>query len=196
MEKDFALDLIKKRRSVFPKLYSTKKVDDQIIEEMLEAARWAPTHKLTEPWKFIVFTDDGLKKLADFQAELYKKISTVKGEYIEANYAKLKTKPLKCSHIIGIGMVRDKKKSIPEVEEISAVACAVQNMSLVAANHGIGCYWGTGGVTYYDESKTFFGLGKDDRFLGFLFVGHLDGEWPKPGRRRPLEEKVFWVRNA
>lgn len=51
-----ALDLIKRRRSVFPKQYSDTPVDRKVLEEMLEAARWAPTHNITEPWKFVVFS--------------------------------------------------------------------------------------------------------------------------------------------
>jgi hypothetical protein len=50
------LELIKRRRSVFPKQYSDKLVDRKVLEEMLEAARWAPTHNITEPWKFVVFS--------------------------------------------------------------------------------------------------------------------------------------------
>ncbi len=58
------LELIQRRRSIFPKQYSSKPVARKILEEMLEAARWAPTHRLTEPWEFTVFeSSDGRKKL-------------------------------------------------------------------------------------------------------------------------------------
>jgi nitroreductase len=189
------LELLRKRRSVYPKLYGNEVVEDHIINEMLEAARWAPTHRLTEPWKFTVFTGDGLDKLGHFQAELYKEVSSSKDEFNEAQYLKLKEKPSRCSHVIAIGMIRDPKRSVPEVEEIAAVSCSVQNMSLVATEYGVGSYWGTGGITYYEEAKEFFGLKKDDRLMGFFFVGKLDAEWPKPGRRKSLEEYVSWVRN-
>ncbi len=194
MNPEQANELIRKRRSIYPPLYSGEKVDDAIIEQMLENANWAPTHALTEPWRFTVFTGEGLKKLADFQSELYKKLSTADGSFDEKKYQKLHDKPLLCSHIIGIGMKRDPKKKIPEVEEIEATACAVQNMYLTAAAYGVGCYWGTGGITYKDEAKAFFGLGEEDKFLGFLFVGMpKEGKWPE-GRRRPVAEKVQWVK--
>lgn len=194
MNPEQANELIRKRRSIYPPLYSGEKVDDAIIEQMLENANWAPTHALTEPWRFTVFTGEGLKKLADFQSELYKKLSTADGSFDEKKYQKLQDKPLLCSHIIGIGMKRDPKKKIPEVEEIEATACAVQNMYLTAAAYGVGCYWGTGGITYKDEAKAFFGLGEEDKFLGFLFVGMpKEGKWPE-GRRRPVAEKVQWVK--
>ena len=72
-------ELIRSRRSVFPKDYTGEKVDDAIIQQLLENANWAPTHKLTEPWRFVVFTGEGLKKLADFQSECYKQVAKAKG---------------------------------------------------------------------------------------------------------------------
>ena len=102
-------------------------------------------------------------------------------------------KPLMASHIIAIGMHRDPKASIPEVEETGAVAAAVQNMYLTATAHGVGCYWGSGGITYKKEANEFFGLGAEDRLLGFMYVGNLKSDkWPQ-GRRKPIEDKVTWV---
>ena len=49
------LNISQQRRSIFPKQYSTKPVPRHIVEEMLESSRWAPTHKLTEPWEYIIY---------------------------------------------------------------------------------------------------------------------------------------------
>ncbi|MFP4505181.1 MAG: nitroreductase [Cyclobacteriaceae bacterium] len=186
--------LIRKRRSIYPAIYSGDKVDDKIIEQMLENANWAPTHALTEPWRFTVFSGEGLKKLADFQSELYKKVSTATGNFDEKKYHKLQENPLLCSHIMAIGMQRDPKEKVPEIEEIEATACAVQNMYLTAAAYGVGCYWGSGGITYMEEAKAFFDLGPEDKLLGFLYIGMpKEGKWPE-GRRKPIQEKVRWVR--
>jgi nitroreductase len=186
-------ELIRRRRSIYPPLYSGETVDQKIIEQMLENANWAPTHGLTEPWRFRVFTGAGLQKLADFQAELYKKTSLAKGDFDEKKCQKLYEKPLQCSHVIAIGMKRDVRKKIPEIEEVEATACAVQNMYLTATAYGVGCYWGTGGVTYLEEAKPFFDLEEEDKLLGFLFVGMpKEGQWPE-GRRGPIAEKVQWV---
>ncbi|MGW8121800.1 nitroreductase family protein [Roseivirga echinicomitans] len=185
--------LLRNRRSIYPAMYSDVPVEDAIIKAMLENANWAPTHRLTEPWRFVVFKGEGLKKLAAFQSELYKELSTKAGNFEASKFEKLAAKPLLASHIIAIGMKRDPKAGVPEIEEISAVACAVQNMYLTATAHGIGCYWGTGGVTYKEEAKSFFGLGAEDKLLGFLYVGNLKTDkWPA-GKRGPIEEKVSWV---
>lgn len=185
-------DLIKNRRSIYPNMYTGEPVADEIIHQMLENANWAPTHKISEPWRFVVFKGEGLKKLADFQAELYKKVTSADGTFKEDNYEKLSKKPLSASHVIAIGMHRDEKERLPEIEEVEAVACAVQNMYLTAAAYDIGCYWGSGGITYFEEAKSFFGLGEKDKLLGFFYVGTPKIKPPK-GRRKPIEQKVDWV---
>ncbi|NNF21386.1 MAG: nitroreductase [Saprospiraceae bacterium] len=184
--------LIRKRRSVYPKNYSEEMVDNRIIREMLENGNWAPTHRLTEPWRFTVFEGEGLKTLADFQASQFKLNSEKQGTFTESKYLKLKNKPLACSHIIAIGMRRDPAESVPEIEEVAAVSCAVQNMWLTASAHGIGCYWSTGGVTYDPTALDFFGLTKVDKLLGFLMIG-MPSIQPKASRRGPISDKVTWV---
>jgi nitroreductase len=186
--------LIRQRRSTLPPDYSGERVGDETIQHMLENANWAPTHRLTEPWRFVVFTGEGLRKLAAFQAECYRKVTVADGTFSEDRYQGLLTKPMQSSHIISVGMKRDEKKSVPEIEEAGAVFCAVQNMYLTATAYGIGCYLSTGGITYFEEAKKFFGLGAEDRLLGFLHVGMPRGA-ARQGRRKPVNEKVVWVRN-
>ncbi len=185
-------ELILFRRSVFPKDYTGEKVDDAIIKQLLENANWAPTHKLTEPWRFMVFTGEGLKKLVDFQSECYKQVTQANHSFDEGRYQGLKTKPFDSSHIIAVGMKRDEKKSLPEWEEIGAVFCAIENIYLTATAYGIGCYLSTGGITNFEEAKPFFGLGKEDKLLGFIHVG-IPKTTPSPGRRKPIDEKVKWI---
>lgn len=184
---------IRFRRSIFPKMYSGEQVPEEVIKEMLENANWAPTHKFTEPWRFTVFSGDGLRKLADHLAETYKKHAEANNEFDSIKHEKFKTKALLCSHVISLGMKRN--SSIPEFEEVSAVACAAQNMMLTASSHAVGCYWTTGGFQFYDEAKYFFGLEQEDKLLGFLFIGipKKDLKAPK-GFRKPIEDKVQWVK--
>lgn len=140
-----------------------------------------------------MFTGDGLKSLANFQSELYREKS---GDNFDQNkFDKLALKPTQCSHVISIGMKRQIKGKIPEIEEVEAVACAVQNMYLSATTYGIGAYWGSGGITYLEEAKPFFGLEAEDKLLGFFFMGYPRIAWPQNGKRKPIQDKVVW-RNA
>lgn len=184
-------DLIRNRRSTFPKQFdTTRKVDDAIVRQVVENATWAPNHGHTEPWRFVVFTGEGLNKLAQFQSELYKQEA---GEnFKEATYQSLQNNPLKASHVIALCMKRDPNKKFPEVEEVAAVSCAVQNMYLTVTAYGVGGYWTTGGVTYKPSAKSFFGLGEDDKLLGFFYIAHIATPSPE-GKRKPVEEKSEWI---
>lgn len=187
--------IIRNRRSQFVAQFKEDDpVDDRIILEMLENANWAPTHKLTEPWRFVVFSGEGLQRLAEFQSSLYKVRSEKTGKYSEATYTKFKENPLKASHIIAIGMKRDLRANLPEMEEVAAVAMAVQNMYLTASAHGLAAYWGTGRPTFWPEAKSFFGLEEEDMLMGFFYVAKpASDRWPE-GKRKPISEKVAWVR--
>lgn len=184
--------LVRGRRSVFPAHYTGDPIDEAIIKDILAHATWAPTHKRTEPWRFTVFMKDGLARLAELQAACYKKVTEADGTFREERYKGLQTKPFQSACIVAIGMKRDEKKSVPEVEELGAVFCAIENMYLSAAAHGLGCYLSTGGVTYFEEAKAIFGLGADDRLIGFFHLG-IPREWPAAKERKPLDEVVRWV---
>lgn len=192
MNPDLFNELVRNRRSVFPdQLMPGKKADDEIIKEILVNATWAPNHGQQQPWQFTVFTGEGLKKLASFQSELYKQEAG--DQFKEITYNKLLQNPLKASHIIAIGMKRTTTKNIPEIEDIEAVACAVQNIYLSVAAYGLGGYWTTGGITYNEKAKSFFGLGEQDRLLGFFYIGHV--ALPSTGATRlPMGQKVFWIK--
>ena len=67
-------ELIKDRRTIYPEQYTDRKVHRELIEKILNNAIWAPTHGMTQPWRFKVFVNDGLKKLSDFQSNLYSEL--------------------------------------------------------------------------------------------------------------------------
>jgi nitroreductase len=184
--------LVRERRSVFPAHYTGESIDEAIVRDILTHPTWAPTHKRTEPWRFTVFMKEGLARLAEMQAECYRKVTEADGSFREERYKGLQTKPFQSACIIAVGMKRDEKKSVPEVEEIGAVFCALQNMYLSATAHGLGCYLSTGGITYFEEAKPLFGLGPEDRLIGFFHLG-VPKEWPSPKERKPLEEVTRWV---
>ncbi|MEO6229359.1 MAG: nitroreductase [Ferruginibacter sp.] len=184
--------LIRERRSVFPAQFDTsRKVADEIIQQILINATWAPNHGQTEPWFFKVFTGNGLQQFATIQSSLYKEFA---GEsFKQEKYLKLLQQPLLASHIVSIGMKRTATKQIPEIEDIEAVACAVQNIYLSVSAYGLGGYWTTGGATYFEQSKYHFGLQEADKLLGFFYIGYIAIPSPK-ANRAPIETKTAWVR--
>ncbi|MFN3940234.1 MAG: nitroreductase [Chitinophagales bacterium] len=183
--------LIRHRRSVKPAHFNGEVVPDDIIAQMLENARWAPTHALTQPWRFTVIGGNGLQTFATLQQKLYTE-STPSEMFNQNKFEKLATAVLQSSHIILVGMQRQITENLPEWEEIAAVAAAVQNMLLTAAAYHIGAYWSTGGMTKHPDIKKLMGLGEKDKCLGMLHVGMLSVEMPDQPRQ-PIADKIQWV---
>ena len=185
--------VIRNRRSLKPMKMSSKKIDNNIIETILENANHAPSHGQTEPWRFIVFTCDGKRKLSEFQSELYKE-KMLGEDFKQVKFDQLIQNPIGVSHIIAICMKRQESEKLPEIEEIEAVACAVQNMHLTATCFGISALWSSGFPTYTEEVKPFLNLSEKDKCLGFFYLGYSEnGEWPKL-EKRPISEKVTWIK--
>jgi len=184
--------LMASRRAVFTTQFvAGKTIPDEIVWQLLENANWAPTHKRTEPWRFVVFTGQGLQKLAEFQASRYRQ--TAGAAFKPEKAEKLLRTPGECSHVIALGMKRSLQTAIPEIEEIAAVACAVQNIWLSAGAYGLGGYWSTGGVNYDEAAKGFFQLGPQDRLMGFFYLGYVRVA-SAAGSRNPVTDKTIWVR--
>ena len=183
-------NIIKERRTIFPEFYSSRKIHKEMVENMLNNAIWAPNHGMTQPWRFTVFMEEGRQKLADFQSNLYQEKH--KDNFNEHKFNKLKNRPLQSSVVIAVAMTPDKKGKIKEIEEVEATACAVQNILLTATAYGLGSFWSSGGITYEEETKAFLGLDKNDKCLGFIYLGYPENEWPK-SQRRPIEYLSNWV---
>lgn len=182
-------ELIRSRRSVYPNQYSGEKVPDEIILEALENANCAPNHGKTEPWRFILFKEESLLKLAQFQADLYK-MTTAPGLFKPTKYQKFFDKANNSSHIIAIVHHRNEPNKIPLIEEYEAIGCAVQNFHLTISSKGLGGYWSTGGV-YNEEMKAFLQLAPNQNCFGLFYIG-VPNVIPKPRERGALQDKVKW----
>jgi nitroreductase len=183
-------NLIRSRRSVSPEKYTDRKVHREQIELILTNATWAPTHGLTQPWRFKIFQEEGLKKLGEFLPELYK-AKTNEELFKQAKYDRLKERTEKVSAIVMICMERDKTGKIAEIEEIEAVACAVQNMMLTCTAYGLGCFWSSPKYIYTSEMNEFLKLDAHDKCLGIFYIGYTTEDWPK-SHRKPLEYVTEW----
>ena len=192
---DNILDLMQQRRSMGLSRLKPDPVDRKIIEQMLEAANWAPSHEDTEPWRFTVFTGQGREKLADlFAAAIQNDIANgrpMKGNDLEGVRKRAFAAPV----WISIGMTpktnEDGSLRMSEHEELMAVACAMQNLHLMAQAHGIAGLWHSKGTSVHQVVAQGLGLANPSRLLGFFMCGWPATEW-LIGSRRPITEKVVW----
>ena len=181
------LDIIKKRRSVFPVQYNDKPITKSDIDKILEAANWAPNHKKTEPWRFKVLMGNSKIKLGKFLSNKYEETEE---RPKQIKIKKLKENPAKAAAIIAICMQKDLDGRLPEWEEVAATSMAVQNMWLCCTEMNIGSYWSSPGLIKYMDD--FFDLREGEKCLGFFYMGYYDEELPEVGRK-PIEEKVQWL---
>lgn len=186
------LDIIKKRRSIDPDDYTGEIVPTFIIDEMLEAANWAPTHGFTEPWRFIVYNKEHLQDFGNIHANLYKS-ETATAQFLEKKYEKIKNRAQQCSHVIVCINKRGDKSNIPEIEETAATSAAIENMLLIATAHNVGTFWSTGGMCYHPKMREALGYGEQDMVLGFIYVGKYDlAKHPEGKRMSDWKTKVTW----
>ncbi len=182
--------LIKDRRTIYPEQFSGRKVQREQIETILNAAIWAPTHGNTQPWRFQVFTENDKEKLADFLAETYLKL-TPKEKQNDQKLAKMINRPKLASAVIAVWMKRDEAEKISELEEIEAVACAIQNMHLTATAYGLGAFWSTPKIMHSAEMNSFLSIGEKDKCIGLFYLGYPAIDWPK-SHRKPIEYLTRW----
>lgn len=185
---DLINHLIRTRRSIFSPDYIEKEIPRDVIETIVQNANYAPTHRLTQPWRFTIFRGDGLTKLADFFGENYR-AQTTPETFVEAKYDAARNKILKASCVLALNMELHTDK-VPEWEEVAAVSCAVENMWLTTTAMGIGAYWSSPGNP--DALRVFLNLEPNQKCLGLFYMGyHNAGE--KPAVRKPINEKLTWV---
>lgn len=185
-------DLIRNRRTIFPEQFSERKVHKEQIELLLNNAQWAPTHGNTQPWRFHVFMEDGLTTLSQFLGNTYLQLTPTEQQN-DAKLAKLIRRPLLSSAVIAVSMKRQDEEKIMEIEEIEAVACAVQNIHLSCTAYGIGGFWSTPKLIYSTEMNAFLELGEKDKCLGLFYIGYPGIEWPENAHRKPIEYNTKWI---
>ncbi|MDL2142579.1 nitroreductase family protein [Flavobacterium tructae] len=184
---------IRNRRSVYANQFIKGELPDQLLEEILTNATWAPTHKMTEPWRFIVFRGKYLKKYGEYMAHYYKDFYTeLSPEDQKDKLSYLENYPLNAACMIGVVLVKNTKIDLPEWEEIAAVSSAVQNIALTCHAHKMGSYWSTKGVAIDYVAK--FGLSENEKSLGLLYLGYYpEALKPSKKKRTPLSKKVVYL---
>lgn len=184
-------ELIRNRRTIYPEQFSERKVHKDQIELILNNAQWAPTHGNTQPWRFHVFMEDGLQRLSSFLGKTYLEL-TNKEDQNDLKLAKLIRRPLLSSTVIAVSMKRQAEEKIIEIEEIEAVACAIQNMHLSCTAYGLGGFWATPKLIYSEKMNSFLGLETKDKCLGLFYIGYPAIDWPE-SHRKPLEYNTQWI---
>jgi nitroreductase len=181
-------DIIVRRRSVFPVSYTSEEIPVAVIKQILDSANYAPTHKMTEPWRFTVYRKEGKTNFGKELARLYKE-STPAHQFLQKKYDSITEKANQSGAIIALNAQLHPEK-LPEWEEIAALACAVQNMALTAEALNVGAYWSSPGMIA--ELKDYLNLGEQEKCFGLFYMGYHN-EKPRSASRTPIDHKVKWI---
>ncbi|MCG8324155.1 MAG: nitroreductase [Thiotrichales bacterium] len=177
-EADILKTLILNRRSI--NRYREDKVPAELVRSALDAAVWAPNHRLTEPWRFYLLGEETKQKICALNSNI---VAENNGE------AAGKMKYGKWMSIPGWLAVTCQVAEDPlqQQEDYAACCCVIHNLSLLLWSQGIGMKWTTGDVIRDDR---FYDLIWVDRtvetVVGLFWYGYPD-ESPS-GARRPAAE--------
>ncbi len=142
-------DVIYGRRSV--REYSDKKIDDDVIKEILDAAMWAPSGVNIQPWYYVVIkSKEGLEKIT----ELMEEVAIKNKSHLEERFSKYPDVIKNTLNFIAklgnaptvILVFRDKKDysyALPDDGVVQSISASVENLILSAYDHGISSCWMT-----------------------------------------------------
>ena len=155
------------------KVYASEPVDRATLEELVELARWAPNHHLTNPWRFRVLgpqTIAALKQAAPHAVERLSRAPT----------------------LVSVSVVHAGNDPIEDEEDLLATGCATYALLLGAHARGLAAYWGTPDVLRTDAGRALAGFADDEHAVALVFLGtaRVDKSTPE---RAPVADVIRYL---
>lgn len=175
-------EIILGRRTVHS--YKNQKIDHQLILDCLETAKYAPNHRMTNPFRFTLLGPKSREGL--FQIALDNK-----GDVDQKTSEKLRQKVMNPSHCCIISQVISPNEKVQK-EDYATLSCVIQNISLILWEQNIGTKWSTGGMM---QSPKIYDLAQIDpnveKVEGIFWMGIPDvvpEAFPRPDLNSILKE--------
>lgn len=165
-------DAIRTRRT--HKRFGSEPLPRETIEALLELARYAPNHHLTQPWRFRVLGPEALTRLKD-----------VGGAKEAAKLDRAPTLVVVSARLTG--------ETLQDEEDLLATAAGLYAVLLGADARGLASYWRTPGVLRTPAGRAAVGVGDGERVVGLLHLGPRAGD-PPAKEREPVEAYVEFLR--
>ena len=165
-----ALELIKTRRSV--RSYQDRSIPEDLLERLLEAARWAPSARNLQPWKLVVVRDEQRRKALAEAAHGQRFVE--KAPVILAAVAVDPERMMSCE--------------VPAYAVDTAIA--VDHLTLAAADEGLGTCW----ICAFEQDRVRQILNVPDscKVVALLPVGYPADAPPSHRSRKPIEELICY----
>ena len=167
--------------------YKDDPVPREVLDRMLDAAVWAPNHRLTEPWRFLVTARGSQARRT--VADLAYNFSM--GRNNNASLAEtMKQSVLDPPYVVYVYSVPGRHDEETQ-ENYAASICAAYIISLVGAAEGVAVTWETGGPTRPPTLKEALGAEPEWQLASMLTIGVPD---EKPdSTRKPASEFIRWL---
>jgi nitroreductase len=179
------IDTIQTRRTI--KEFRSDSIPEKTLWRILDSVRWAPNHRMTEPWRLTIIGKESREALADALANQAASGQDLSG--LAKAKAEARRKVMSSPVLLAV-TCRLEGKPAQQFEDLASVCAAMQNLQLAAWSEGIGSHWNTGKVTRLPETSALLGLSeRGEQLVGFLYLGY-PAQVPEPPKRRPIEDFV------
>ena len=186
-EKNSFDDILQSRRTINNFLSDLPNDWEQILENAIESAIYAPNHKRTEPWRFHLLGPEAIRKVCELNASI---VTEKKGA--KAGQAKLERWLEMPGWLVVTCKTEDSKGMDDpagiEREDYAAVCCAVQNLCLSLHNAKMGTKWTTGPVNFDERFDKIVGLEKDEYVVGTIWFGTPVSQPETPAKKKSVKE--------
>lgn len=173
-----------------------------LLDRLIEAAHLAPSVGYMQPWRFLRVSDRPLRKrihqlVADEQAATGDALPSRQEEFRTVKIEGI----LDCAEVLVVSLMHGRerhiigRRTLPEMD-LASVACAIQNMWLLARAEGIGLGW----VSFFDPTRLgdLLGMPEGARPVAILCIGKVPAFYPRPmfedagwGARLPRHQILF-----
>jgi len=158
------LRAIQERRSI--RSFKTEPVEPEKLEAILEAARWAPSGKNTQPWRLVVVESQEKRE------QLGRLVTQMD---------MIRTAP------VTIAVLLDTEAGYDRVKDIQAIGACAQNILLAAHSLGLGACWI--GRVRDEQVEAVLGAKENEELMMLVPIGYPVST-PPPKERKPLTELV------
>jgi len=166
-----AVEAIRTRRT--HKSFGPEPVPARELEELFELARFAPNHRLTQPWRFRVLGPASLARLKEAAGP--------------AEAPKLDRAP---TLVVASAALSGAQRQ--DEEDICATAAAVYAVLLAAHARGLAGYWRSPAVLRVPAGRDAVGVPGGERVLGLIHLGRPRAE-PPPRERAPVSAYLSFL---
>jgi 5,6-dimethylbenzimidazole synthase len=167
-------------------------LDEALVERLLAAAHLAPSVGFMQPWRFIRVRSPEIRQQIHTLVDAERRqTANALGER-EDEFMRLKVEGIReCAEVLVVALTHDRerhifgRRTLPEMD-LASVACAIQNLWLVARAEGVGMGW----VSLFDPEQLaqLLKLPAGSRPIAVLCLGHVPEFYKKP-----MLEETHWA---